>query len=434
MLVAFLKYLREKCGVDPSDRVLLACSGGVDSMVLASLFQEAGQPFALAHCNFQLRGTDSDADEDLVKDWAKSQEIPVFTRRFDTVAEKKRLGTSTQVTARELRYGWFREIVTSEGFDHLATAHHLDDSIETFFINLIRGSGIAGLTGIPYRNGNVIRPLLFATKDEIREYAGKKMLSWREDASNSTDAYLRNRIRQDIVPLFTRENPDFRQTFQVSAGHLSAAQACLEEYLEILAGRATTSTGTYSIKELRATSQPSVLLHYMFGDMGFTGTQFADMVSAFDTTESKRFLAGEYRITISRGKLKLEQDNQLPGIFVVETPGDLDKVPFIRSHSIGTPSGTFPPDLRIAHFDLGKLEFPLVFDHWKQGDYFYPLGMKGKKLLSDYFTDTKTDPSEREKQWLMRSGGQVAWVVGRRTDERSKITPGTNRVLSIEIV
>ncbi len=441
MIKQFTTYLRETCRVSADAKILLACSGGVDSMVLAELLKTLGQPFALAHCNFQLRENESNLDEKLVADWAKKNEIPCFVKRFETKQIKAETGGSTQMVARELRYTWFRELMTEKDFQCLATAHHLDDSIETFFINLSRGTGLSGLTGIEAAEKAIIRPLGFATKAELLAFAQQINLVWREDASNASDNYLRNRIRHHVVSFFENENVNWKAGMAATLSHLQEAEQALQAYFTLLKQQLGFDAGKIAVAKLLEVKSLGIFLHHCFGSFGFTPSQLQDVEAGLTTTTEKVFLSSSHRLVLSQGYL-IVSTHQLVAMDVtfhnfteLETFGRL-KCTLLQPKSYEDVLAMAKEmGQKVAFIDYDQLIFPIRITNPEVGDRFHPIGFKGFKLLSDFFTDEKINKIEREQQMILRSNkNDIIWVVGKRLSDQFKVTPSSKRILMLEVV
>lgn len=408
-------------------KLLLACSGGVDSMVLAHMLLQCKLHFALAHCNYKLRGDDSDLDQDLVVSWGQSQGIQVFERTFDL----KDTSGSIQLKARDLRYGWFHELMRKEGFDYILTAHHADDSLETFFINLSRGTGLDGLTGIPERNGQIIRPLLPFSKEEIVSYARDNEVPWREDATNHELKYKRNKIRHAVIPALHEIHPALSQNFQKTQLFLFQSGQLLRSYAEGLKEKLFQIKGedTYiSIADLNELDPVDAHLYLLFRDYGFT--QWEDLKDLLGGQSGKEISSKTHRIIKDRECIILSEKRSIEdGVVTLDEGISEIKEPFHLSienaEKIGSQSD------RQVFVDKEKLNYPLKLRKWKIGDYFYPLGMSGRKKLSKFFKDEKLNTLEKEKQWLLCSGDQIVWVLGKRMDDRFKVTEKTKTILKI---
>lgn len=412
-------------------KLLLACSGGLDSVVLAHLCKALKFDFALAHCNFSLRGTESDGDEDFVRELASTFEIDVYVKQFDTeqYAEEQRL--SVQMAARELRYKWFDELLQSKRYDYVLTAHHADDSLETFLINLSRGTGIEGLSGIPQVNGNVVRPLLPFSRNEIIEYAKSESIQWREDSSNASVKYLRNKIRHEIVPGIKELNPTFLQNFQHTQHHLRQINDLVNNHLNELKSKLFQQRKDkvqIKIAELQKLQPLDAYLYGLFNGYGFS--EWSDVKDLLTAESGKQVFSKTHRLIKDRQSLILAKiERKESEAFEIHSDKAIDELPIkISLEDVETFE---KQGQNVVFLDKEKLNFPLVLRNWKKGDYFYPFGMKGKKKLSKFFKDEKMDLISKEKQWLLCSGDDIVWIVGRRADERFKVDDSTMKILKI---
>ncbi|HBU78675.1 MAG TPA: tRNA lysidine(34) synthetase TilS [Muricauda sp.] len=412
-------------------KLLLACSGGLDSVVLAHLCKALKFDFALAHCNFSLRGTESDGDEDFVRELASTFEIDVYVKQFDTeqYAEEQRL--SVQMAARELRYKWFDELLQSKRYDYVLTAHHADDSLETFLINLSRGTGIEGLSGIPQVNGNVVRPLLPFSRNEIIEYAKSESIQWREDSSNASVKYLRNKIRHEIVPGIKELNPTFLQNFQHTQHHLRQINDLVNNHLNELKSKLFQQRKDkvqIKIAELQKLQPLDAYLYGLFNGYGFS--EWSDVKDLLAAESGKQVFSKTHRLIKDRQSLILAKiERKESEAFEIHSDKAIDELPIkISLEDVETFE---KQGQNVVFLDKEKLNFPLVLRNWKKGDYFYPFGMKGKKKLSKFFKDEKMDLISKEKQWLLCSGDDIVWIVGRRADERFKVDGSTMKILKI---
>jgi tRNA(Ile)-lysidine synthase len=431
MLEAFKAHINREFPGLASRKLLLACSGGADSVVLVHLCEAAGLDYSVAHCNFRLRGSESDADEEFVASLSKSFGRPFYLTHFDTLGYVNKYGTSVQMAARELRYSWFSEILAKNDIDMLFTAHHADDSMETFLINLSRGTGLAGLTGIPAKGNAIGRPLLPFSRNQILAYARSENLQWREDSSNEDTKYLRNKIRLELIPLLKELHPTFLNNFLTTQSHLSGSAVLLQEYRQLLKKQWFEDVGTairIPVKPIAALNPLHDYLHMLFADYGFKD---GEMVAALLFAGSGKVLySNTHRLIRDRDHLLLQElktgDKGTYDI-VLETGRtltpiilDIRQVPEMQEQS-----------RRILYVDKETLNPVLTLRKWQKGDYFYPLGMKGKKKVSKFFKDEKLDMIAKEKQWLLCSGNDIVWVVGMRADERFKVTDTTNTIMKI---
>lgn len=436
----FREYIKEHQLATADNRILLTVSGGVDSMVMMHLFVEAGFNVGVAHCNFQLRGTESEEDEVLVAEQAAALGIPCYNRRFDTKGEMAATGESVQIAARRLRYGWFAELCTDEGYDTIAVAHHADDSIETFFINLLRGTGLKGLTGISLTNGRIIRPLLFATRHEINDYAKAHKIPFREDSSNRSTKYLRNKIRLGIVPRLREIVPSFTQTMGSNIDRLTDAQHFINHAIGKIEAEAVEHFGGEDIinpaKIDRGFPLNFVIYELMNQNYGFKGDVVDSLCDALRAgATGKRFYSRDWVAYIDRGRIVI---SRIGADDECEVPFDLGKskvycgnsVLYIERTNIDHIDSLFQPD-HIALLDADTLTEPLTLRKWREGDRFVPLGMNGEKKVSDYLINAKVSMAEKSRQFVLCAGEQIVWLVGHRIDERYKITSATENVVKI---
>lgn len=416
-------------------KVLLAVSGGIDSMVLVDLFRESNLNFSIAHCNFNLRNEESDLDQKFVQDYCTAHSIPYFTTSFDTKAFAKDFKLSTQIAARKLRYQYFYELTASENFDFVATAHHLDDSIETFLINLSRGTGIDGLTGIPLENDKIIRPLLNFSRSEIENYAGDNKVIWREDASNATDYYLRNKIRHHLTPILREINPSFSNSFQQTLENLQQAKSLIDDASRIVYKKVVVDEMDYkkiNIEELKQLPNFKAYLYQWLQPLGFTAWQ--DIYNLADAETGKQIFSEKYQLLKNRNFLIIAPKSK--GIdFELRINRGTSEVNFHIKLLFCKISKPFYSTNKTIFVDDEKLSYPLTLRRWKTGDIIYPLGMNGKsKKVSKLFKDEKLSRIEKENAWLLCSGTDIVWIVGIRADERFKINNTTNNILQIDLI
>lgn len=423
------------------EKVLLTVSGGVDSVVLAHLFQRAEFRFALAHCNFDLRGEESDGDEQFVRELAMELGVEIFVKRFDTKTYAADNKLSTQLAARELRYNWFREILQKHGFKYIATAHHLDDFAETVLLNLIKGSILQGLQGIPVRNEKIIRPLLFAQKAEILQFAEKNQWNFREDSSNSSDKYQRNLIRNQVIPLLKNINPRITETVYQSAQNRKFYTGFFLQEAEDFINRNVTIEGERQAVSIYALPEkyfnPAIFNQWL-SNFGFSFQQSIELVACLKSTESKTFLSQTHQVFKERDKVVLQPlENVDPeDSAYIESP---ENALIFRDQQFemkvvnATDFGELK-DKNQAYFDLEKISFPLSLRSWQQGDYFIPFGFGKRKKLSDFYRDQKFSSTQKSLQTVLVNGnGEILWIVGLRTDDRFKITDRTKQVLRITV-
>lgn len=415
--------------------LLLAASGGLDSMVMVDLFHKLPFEIAIAHCNFQLRGLESFGDQSFIQNYAETNNIKFFLTQFDTEAFANDYKLSTQVAARELRYNWFYELLETKKYDYILTAHHADDNLETFFIHLIRGTGIDGFTGIPSKNDRVIRPLLIFSRSEIEQYAKKNAIEWREDSSNAKDKYLRNKIRHKLVPILKDLNPDFLSSFQKTQNHLQESKAMVDDASFLVYQQVAKEKGTeihFDLNQLKKLPNFKSYLYYWFNGFGFSAWE--DIYDLIDGQSGKQVFSEEFRLLKNRDFLILspinsEDDNEV--YFINKNQKEVKiplKLSFSKESVISLLQNTS------IFVDEDKLWYPLVLRRWKDGDVFQPLGMDGKsKKVSKFFKDEKLSLIEKEKTWLLCSDNEIVWIVGLRQDERFKIKSTTKNILKIQL-
>lgn len=440
LLQKFTEFNHDKHLANRKKKCLLTVSGGMDSMVMCDLFFRAGFPFAIAHCNFNLRGKESDGDEQLVKSLTKKYKVEVFTKSFATKEYAEQKNISIQLAARELRYAWFEELRKEKQLDLIATAHHLNDNIETIIYNLIKGTGIRGLRGIPVRHEHIIRPLLFASREEIAGYQKENALAFREDSSNADDKYTRNKIRHLLIPFMKEINPSLEKTFGDKIDLFTELEALYEKQVNkpVKGLFLQRKEDIYiPIAKLKKTKNAATILFEYLKDLGFNAEQVDDMLANLDSIPGKQFLTDKARIIKDRRFFILTQLSQKDFTTQLIQKDDTEiqlsnahlKLSVVKREDL-----KISADKNLAFIDLAKLEFPLTVRHWKQGDYFYPFGMKmKKKKLKKFFTDQKVALNEKETIWVIESNQKIVWVAGHRMDERFKVGENTGEVLRVQL-
>jgi tRNA(Ile)-lysidine synthase len=442
MFEAFREHIERHNLCRPDEKILVAVSGGVDSVVMLHLLHRDGYRLAVAHCNFQLRGKASDGDEAFVRQLAKTYGMPVFVKKCDTKAFARKEKISIEMAARRLRYDWFAALMEKYGFQKLAIGHNKDDDAETFFIKLLRGSGPDGLKGIVPKRENIIRPLMFASRKEILAYAEKHGLSFREDASNASDDYLRNRIRHHLLPFMEKEFSGARNALAASLEKLKTTETIFRQLLDEKKKRLlqTTTTGEIFIEKshLQQLEPLAGWLWFLLKDFGFnrsTVETISRAVKAEQTGQlfySEKFvlLNDRHRLVVKEKRASQQEEYKIHSLAdSFAAPVNLRLEVFANK-----PGFVFTKDRNSAFFDADKLALPLTLRHWQKGDRFVPFGMQGSKLLSDFFTDEKIGRFEREKIWLLLSGNDIIWVVGRRASHLFRVTGKTKRILKISLI
>ncbi|MDR5590695.1 tRNA lysidine(34) synthetase TilS [Christiangramia sp. SM2212] len=415
-------------------KLLVAVSGGVDSVVLAHLCHSAKLDFAIAHCNFNLRAEESDGDEKFVVDLADSFEVEVFTESFDTIAYAENHGISVQMAARDLRYEWFSELSSSIQFDYTLTAHHANDNLETFLINLIRGTGPEGLTGIKKERNEIVRPLLPYTRSEIENFARKKNYKWREDSSNSLDKYMRNKIRHQIVPVMEELNPQLLDSFAKTQAHLQESMDLVEDYISLLYPKLVQKDSygySIDIVFLKKVPNQKQILYQLLKSFGFT--EWNDVYDLMEAQTGKMVLSDTHRLIKDREKLLLTEHNDKTSKkeYKLGKEEELVMIPEMGTFHISEVEKIDQVSKTCIYVPERKLQFPLTIRKWKKGDFFHPFGMKGKKKLSDFFKDEKFSLPEKEHTWILCSGEDIVWIINHRADNRFAVEKSDSRILKI---
>lgn len=419
-----------------NQQLLVACSGGLDSVVLSQLLVRLEYSITLAHCNFSLRGNESDSDSEFVIRLAKKLGVPVYTETFETLSFAEENGLSTQMAARFLRYKWFDELADLLSINYILTGHHLNDDLETFLINFSRGTGLKGLTGIPEHSGKLRRPLLQFPRQAILEYAQKNKLQWREDSSNASNYYVRNALRHKVIPEFNEINPQLLQNFKVTQENLRSSRVLVEDYIGLIFSYTAESTKIgyrFSVEKLKKLPNTKALLFELFQPFGFT--QWEDIFQLLDGQSGKKVVSQTHILLKNRGYLELaiidESDTDEETEYLIPKEATKIETPifitFQKARKIDKRSSD------ICYVDEALLQFPLKLRKWKKGDVFFPLGMNGKKKISKFFKDEKLSLLEKQNLWLLCSNESIVWVVGMRADDRFKINQNTQSILKIQL-
>lgn len=436
MLEIFQQHINNNLNFLKKTKLLIAISGGLDSVVLTHLCHQLGLHIGLAHCNFNLRGEESDGDEEFVLQLSEDLELEVFIENFDTETFAKDHKLSTQMAARTLRYHWFSELAEQLHFDYILTAHHADDNLETFLINLSRGTGLEGLTGIPEVHGKIIRPLLHFSREQLEQYALKNRITWREDSSNASNKYLRNKLRHEVIPVLKDINPQLLQNFQLTQAHLQDSKTIIDDSIEEVLKKTVTKMSEheihFNIQKIKGLSHPKAYLYHMLKDYQFT--EWQDVTDLLDAQSGKQVCSKSHCLLKNRDELILFHTiNDAPGKVIViseenkrvKTPLGTLRFELTDSLETGNPS--------TIYVDKDLLKYPLTVRKWEKGDYFYPFGMESKKKLSKFFKDEKLSILEKEKVWLLCSNQDIVWILNYRADNRFKITDKTHNILKITL-
>lgn len=420
---------------------ILAVSGGADSISMLHAFQSLNLKILVLHCNFLLRNEESDMDELFVRQFCEKHGIAYKIRKFDTTRYAREKGVSIEMAARELRYAWFREIKQKQGMDYIVVAHHADDIAETIFINLCRGTGIKGLTGIRPVNGDILRPLLECSREDILRYTAEHQLDFRTDSTNNSLNYTRNKIRHQIIPVCKEINPSFLKTTEENCMVLKETEKIFRYGLQKLRKEILNNEGEeilLDIAKTLASPAPYTLLYEILQPFGFNKTQIREILNTHDAVSGKQFRAGTNILVKDRAFWRLYDDSKCPhihqnidstGLFLIAGQSlEITLLPRPVNFEI-------PKNPKIACFDAEKIKFPLTIRNWQAGDYFYPIGMKkNKKKISDFFINQKMSAKQKKECLLLVSGNQIAWVIGQRPDERFKITSLTTQILQIKLL
>ena len=435
MLQNFKNHIDKNLPFLKGSKLLIAISGGIDSVVLTHLLHQLNFDIQLAHCNFQLREKESDLDEGFIKKLGKQLNIDTFSIRFDTNIYSKDNKLSTQLAARKLRYDWFQQLTDKHQFDYVLTAHHADDNLETFLINLSRGTGLEGLTGIPEINGNIVRPLLSFSQKEVEEYADKNQIKWREDASNQETKYLRNKIRHQIIPLLKEVNPNLLKTHHKTTDYLKQSQQIIADKMQEVSAKVVSKEGDLikiSIPELLKLSDPKIYLFQLLKRYKFT--EWNDVYNLIYAQSGKKILTNSYTLLKDRDFLLLLQTDKKKSTEnkqVIIHKKDVEITNPINLLFENT-LDKLKINTNCIIVDKFLLNYPLILRRWKAGDFFYPTGMLGKKKVSKYFKDEKLSTFEKENTWLLCSNDdKIIWIIGKRQDKRFSASNKTKQLLKI---
>ncbi|MFO7370485.1 MAG: tRNA lysidine(34) synthetase TilS [Bacteroidales bacterium] len=439
MLEDFKKYLKENCGCSLNNRFLLTVSGGIDSVVMTHLFIQAGIDFGIAHCNFGLREEESEADQAFVEELARKTGKPFYLIRFNTPGYAAEHGLSIQMAARELRYNWFHEIAEKNDFEFIAIAHNQNDVVETVLINFARGTGIRGLTGIHPRVEHIVRPLLFASRRDIEHFAEAGKLAWREDSSNSQTKYIRNRIRHEIIPELVIINPSFLPNAIDTIDRLGQTELLLDYLINCIKKEVyAESRGKVLINMEKLKKYPATetLLFELLRPFGCNQRNIRSIVDSFGSIPGKQIITRTHTITRDRLHLIIT-GNTLPDqaeLLIEADTASINSPVNLVFKNLLNQDFKIPTAPNYAVLDAEQVEFPLTLRRWKPGDSFQPLGMKGKKKVSDYLVNNKVPLPDKQHVWVLESKGRIIWLVNHRIDDRFKISSSTRNILLLEFI
>ena len=436
MLEKLQQHLNYKFSFLKEKKLLIAISGGVDSVVLTHLFHQLNFDISLAHCNFNLRGTESDKDEFFVKELGEKLNLKTFTKSFETENFASENQLSTQVAARNLRYNWFQEISIKHQFDFVLTAHQADDNLETFLINLTRGTGLEGLTGIPELNNNIVRPLLVFSRDEIENFATKNNIDWREDKSNASNKYVRNKIRNQVVPILKEINPTLLDSFQKTSDYLKESQQIIDvsiaDFKKKVVEKTENSNLRIDIAKIQKTNNQKAYLYQLLKEFGFS--EWNDVTNLLTAQSGKEVVSKTHRLLKDRGFLILSKKEEIKSNNIFLISEDTLEVRSPIHLKIAAVSTMEKENKSTIYLDKNRITFPLTLRKWQYGDFFYPKGMQGKKKISKFFKDEKYSSIDKENTWLLCTENNISWVIGKRQDNRFFANEKTKSILKIELL
>lgn len=438
MLAKFKNQLDTNFPYLKGKKLLLTVSGGVDSVVLVHLLKSLNFDIEIAHCNFKLRDKESDLDEQLVINLCTEFDLTFHQASFDTTEYVKTNKLSIQMAARELRYNWFEEIRTKNNLDFILTGHHQDDVLETFLINLTRGTGLEGLTGIPPKNGYIVRPMLGLTRLEILQYAEENNINWREDQSNASTKYVRNKLRHEVIPILKELNPSLMDSFKNTTQHLKDSQQIIEDGIAELRAKIVVKKDDYfelDIKKIQNLSNPKAYLYELLHEFGFS--EWDDVLNLLTAQSGKQIFSKTHRLIKDREILlliKIDPKTQ-PSSYIINEFLPEYSTPDISLNFSSIKKNESNKNIKnCVHINASLVEFPLTLRKWEHGDFFYPLGFSGKKKLSNFFKDEKMSLIEKERTWILcNANNDIIWVVGKRIDNRYRTTSKTKETIQISV-
>ena len=426
-------FIKDNLMLSDYSSIVVGLSGGADSVALLHILHSLDYNCIAAHCNFHLRGEESDRDEQFASEFSASLGIPFHKIDFDTISYAQNNKISIEMAARDLRYQWFETLREKENANTIAVAHHKDDNIETLLLNLVRGTGLKGLTGIKPVNGKIIRPLLCLSKEEITEYISENKLDYVVDSSNKEDFFTRNKIRLQIIPLLRTINPSLSDSLTQTMENLIEAEKIYNhEINKAISECFDKEKSTINIPLLTSHPSPEAILYEILKDYGFGRDIVLNITESIHSQPGKEFFSEKYRLIKDRETFILStinKDVKQTSFLIDKTTTKLEEPVKIDFSSISSlPDISFSKEKNIAYFDEDKLSFPLTLRKWEKGDRFMPFGMKNTKKLSDYFSDRKFSLADKENTWVLCSGNAICWLVGERSDERFKVDYSTKKI------
>ncbi|RVU01516.1 tRNA lysidine(34) synthetase TilS [Mucilaginibacter limnophilus] len=436
---SFIQFIEQHNLFQPADSILVAVSGGMDSVLLANLFKAAGYTFGIAHCNFSLRGDEADADQQFCNNLARQLNVSFHTVNFNTSRYADENKISIQMAARELRYAWFEQVRQQHGYSAIALGHHKNDTIETILLNLTRGTGIAGLHGILPKNGFLVRPLLFLDRYEIAGFIQQKNLAYVEDSSNSSVKYARNKLRHEVIPKLKELNPNLENTFENNLRHFRELETLLQQKADEVKEKLFVHQHDeihLPIDDIKKLQPQRLLLFTVLKEYSFTESLVDDILASLDAQPGKVFESADYKLVLDRGNFILAKKEKAPLVEVLINEYDIEAdIDGYKLNILHDNSPLIVKDNPLAvSVDADKLIYPLTVRTWQQSDFFYPLGMKMKKKLSDFFINQKVPLHKKDNIPLLVNGnGDIVWIGGYRPDERYKVTADTKKVTIFEL-
>lgn len=440
LLTRYRDFIASEDLFQKKDHLLIAVSGGLDSVVLCELTKQSGYDFSIAHCNFQLRGEESERDEKFVRQLATHYGVEIFLKKFDTQEYAAKNKRSIQLAARELRYAWFNEIINSHKLQttnyKLVTAHHANDNIETVMMNFFKGTGLSGLRGMLPKQNNIIRPLLFATRQEIKQFAQQHQLQWVEDSSNADDHYTRNYFRHKVMPAIAEAYPQVESNLIANLQRFREIDLLYRQHIYQIIKKLVVVKGNelhIPILKLQKTTAAQTILFELMQPLGFTSKQPAEALSLISSETGRYIASATHRIFRNRNWLIIAPLSNMEAQHIII--GEKGAVEFALGKLIieSAEAQTINDDLNTAFLDASEITFPLLLRPWRQGDYFYPLGMHKKKKLARFFIDQKLSATQKENVWVLEMNKKILWVIGMRIDNRFRITDKTSSALRITI-